>query len=163
MSDHPLRVKEFEPIKAGETIPDRLPTKTAEPILEKAMQWFAPRTPPEQIPQPDNLEHLPQFEKLRVQVNDAKSAVNEAKIERAKFENEVVEKRRMFESEVEKRRGHLQQDIEDAELKLGTLDDHAQLYVKSVWPEKMLVDDPSADITAPDLPTHTPIQNIEDQ
>ena len=162
MSEHPLRVREFEPIQAGETIPDKLPTKTSEPILEKAKQWFAPRTPPDQIPQPDNLAHLPQFEKLREKVNTAKSQVNEAKIASARFEHEVVEQRCKFETEVERQRGHLQDDIEQAELLLGTLDDHAQQYVKSVWPEKMLVDDPNADITAPDLPSQTPIQNIEE-
>lgn len=162
MSDHPLRVREFEPVHAGETIPDKIPTKPAEPILEKAKQWFAPRTPPEQFTEQDNLAHLPQFEKLREKVNAAKGDVNNAKIASAQFESQVVDERRKFDEYVESERNRLQQNIEDAELRLGTLDDHAQQYIKSVWPEKMLVDDPNADITAPDLPTHTPIQSIED-
>ena len=156
MSDHPFRVRDLEPIQPGETIPDKVPTRSS------VLQWFEKRTPPETIQATDNLAHLPQFEKLREKINDAKRQVNDAKIESAKFESEVVEQRRKFETEVEKQRGHLRDDIEDAERLLNTLDDHAQQYVKSVWPEKMLVDDPHSEITAPDLPTHLPMETIEE-
>jgi ABC-type transporter Mla subunit MlaD len=157
MSNSFLRVKELEPIKPGETIPDKAPTKTS-----SVLQWFEKRTPPEQVVEPDNLAHLPQFEKLREKVNAAKGQVNDAKIASAQFETQVIDERRKFDEYVESERHRLQDNIDQAELLLGTLDDHAQQYVKSVWPEKMLVDDPNAEPTAPDLPTHTPIENIEE-
>jgi len=120
---------------------------------------FAKRTPPEAIEE-DNLAHLPQFEALRGKVNDVKGQINDLKIRRVQFETDVDEQRQQFDDYITGQRKDYDEQLRMLELKLGTLDTHAQDYIKSVWPEKKLVDDPDCDVTAPDLPTHTPIESI---
>jgi hypothetical protein len=154
-----FKASQMEPIEPGNTIPDQRPS-LVERAREEVKGMFTKRTDPAQIE--DNLRYIPQFESLRAKVNKVKGEINDVKLDRVRFDSEVEEERAKFDAYVRDKRKEYDDKLVDLNRHLVTYEDQAQQHIKSVWPEKMLVDDPNATNTEPNLPATTPMESIDD-